>query len=427
MKKFLLLLSCCLSTWFGAQAASPTGRINSATYNADNSTIDAYFTSRDANKVELGLISQHAGSITSPLCKKSFGAINGATHLATLDVDPKFEEGLFQVLLYLNGSSYPSGSQQVNVTAKGRIKSPKVDPANMTFTVEYCMQHASEYYSSLRIFNDARTKQLYRENLKKKYSDPNPNTNVNSYTNYSLSYSDLVRDVKPVEGQYYWCRLYVNENKYEEIRFMWPRPVETTKGKVELAVYEPQFQTITVDYKLEDAINPKINIYDGSNRIVKGDVRISNSKSTQTVTIEDVQRSVSGYYVQISATNNIGQQWTSNKLFISNVASDDRVIKDEIKNMWYDRSSGKINVDFNLERSGAYVQLKVLDTRNGYSKLCQYDSSCSWICGRTWYCPQNCGSDYIQVPSYNSGTVLYVVQLWVNGAVKATKQIAVSR
>jgi hypothetical protein len=203
------------------QAASPTGSVNSATYDAKNSQIHAYFSSRNAYKVELGLISQHGGgTMEKPLCKKSFGVIDGATSLADLDVKPEWEEGLYQVLLYLNGSKSVSGAKAVNVTAKGSIKSVNISRDNETFTVSYSMQHGSAYSSSLRIYDDAGKSQLYRENLKKKYSDPNPNTNVNTYRKFSLPYSTLNNKLKA--GQYYRCRLYTNEYDYTEFRFRMP-------------------------------------------------------------------------------------------------------------------------------------------------------------------------------------------------------------
>lgn len=223
MKKILLLLSCFLATWCSVQAASPTGSVNSATYDAKNSQIHAYFTSRNAYKVELGLISQHGGgTMEKPLCKKSFGVIDGATSLADLDVNPEWEEGLYQVLLYLNGSKSVSGAHAVNVKAKGSIKSVNISRDNETFTVSYSMQHGSAYSSSLRIYDDAGKSQLYRENLKKKYSDPNPNTNVNTYRKFSLPYSTLNNKLKA--GQYYRCRLYTNEYDYTEFRFKMPTP-----------------------------------------------------------------------------------------------------------------------------------------------------------------------------------------------------------
>ena len=91
----------------------------------------------------------------------------------------------------------------------------------------------------------------------------------------------------------------------------------------------------------------------------------------------------------------------------------------QITNLWYDRSTNQINVDFQLKTSGVNVQLKAMDTRQGGT----WDQ---WISGRTWYCSQSSGSDFITVPSYN-GTVMYVVFLYVNGSPSASKQIMVSR
>ena len=402
MKKILLLLSCFLATWCSSVQAQTVAYINSASYDADNSQINAYFTSRNAYKIELGFISQHGGSMSSPLYKKSFGVIDGATSWATIDVDPNFEEGLYQVLLYVNGSSSVSGNQPVNVTAKGIINSVNVSGSNAT--ANYKLWHGIRSNSTMKVFKKNTNTLLKTINLS------NPNTAKNSTKNVSLgTYGD---------GEY-TCVLYTNgrELHRKDFRIEIKIPIIEIEGEIKLATYTPQFNTLTVEYILKNAASANLTICDGSGREIKNCGTITNSSSTRKITIENVQYVSEGYYAKISATPSKGQSKTFTK-FISMAGGDGNgpaYANDEIRNMWYDSSTGKINVDFNLKTSGVKVQLQVVDTRSG-----------GWITGRTWYCPQNCGSDFISVPSYN-GTVMYVVMLFVNGSPAASKQIMVSR
>ena len=400
MKKILLLLSCFLATWCSSVQAQTVAYINSASYDADNSQINAYFTSRNAYKIELGFISQHGGSMSSPLYKKSFGVIDGATSWATIDVDPNFEEGLYQVLLYVNGSSSVSGNQPVNVTAKGIINSVNVSGSNAT--ANYKLWHGIRSNSTMKVFKKNTNTLLKTINLS------NPNTAKNSTKNVSLgTYGD---------GEY-TCVLYTNGRELHRKDFRIEIKIPVVEGEIKLATYTPQFNTLTVEYILKNAASANLTICDGSGREIKNCGTITNSSSTRKITIENVQYVSEGYYAKISATPSKGQSKTFTK-FISMAGGDGNgpaYANDEIRNMWYDSSTGKINVDFNLKTSGVNVQLKVVDTRSG-----------GWITGRTWYCPQNCGSDFISVPSYN-GTVMYVVMLFVNGSPAASKQIMVSR
>lgn len=400
MKKILLLLSCFLATWCSSVQAQTVAYINSASYDADNSQINAYFTSRNAYKIELGFISQHGGSMSSPLYKKSFGVIDGATSWATIDVDPNFEEGLYQVLLYVNGSSSVSGNQPVNVTAKGIINSVNVSGSNAT--ANYKLWHGIRSNSTMKVFKKNTNTLLKTINLS------NPNTAKNSTKNVSLgTYGD---------GEY-TCVLYTNGRELHRKDFRIKIEIPPVEGEIKLATYTPQFNTLTVEYILKNAASANLTICDGSGREIKNCGTITNSSSTRKITIENVQYVSEGYYAKISATPSKGQSKTFTK-FISMAGGDGNgpaYANDEIRNMWYDSSTGKINVDFNLKTSGVNVQLRVVDTRSG-----------GWITGRTWYCPQNCGSDFISVPSYN-GTVMYVVMLFVNGSPAASKQIMVSR
>ena len=249
MKKILLLLSCFLATWCSVQAATPSGKINSAKYYADNSTISVNFTTINAYSAKLGLVSDHQGnSMYDPLCPSTYDLRNNNLSSGIVNVDPELEESPnFFVFLYLNGSKNPSGAQQVKVTAKGSIKNVVVDREKEKFTVNYSMQHGSAYYSSIRIYDDAGTTQLYRENIKKSPSDPNPNTYVNAYRNASLSYSTL--DSKLEGGKYYRCRLYTNENRLAEFRFYWPN--KTIWGNAVKLKYTNN-SNLKINYTLRD-------------------------------------------------------------------------------------------------------------------------------------------------------------------------------
>lgn len=406
MKKILLLLSCFLATWCSsvqAQTAQPYGIINDASYDADNSQINAHFTSRNAYKVEMGYISQHAGSLENPLYKKALGVIDGATSWATIDVDPNLEEGLYVVLLYMNYSKSPNGgTQTVNVTAKGIINSVNVSGSNAT--ANYKLWHGNRSNSTMKVFKKNANKTT---TLLKTINLSNPNTAKNSTRNVSLgTYGD---------GEY-TCVLYTNGRELHRKDFRIKIEFPPVEGEIKLATYTPQFNTLTVEYILKNAASANLTICDGSGREIKNCGTITNSSSTRKITIENVQYVSEGYYAKISATPSKGQSKTFTK-FISMAGGDDgpAYANDEIRNMWYDSSTGQINVDFNLKTSGVNVQLQVVDTRSG-----------GWITGRTWYCPQNCGSDFISVPSYN-GTVMYAVILFVNGSPAASKQIMVSR
>ena len=233
MKKKLLLLSCFLATWCGVQAGTPSGKINSARYYTDNSTISVNFTTINAYSAKLGLVSDHQGnSMYEPLCTSTYDLRNQNLSSGIVNVDPELEESPnFFVFLYLNGSKTPSGSQQVRVLPKGIIKGVNVDRNNKIFTVDYSMQHGSEFYSSLRIYDDAGTTLLYKEDIKKDPSDSNPNTYINAYRNFSLPYYYLNSRLEG--GKNYRCRLYTNEKKLAEYRFYWPSDYINSIPKLE--------------------------------------------------------------------------------------------------------------------------------------------------------------------------------------------------
>ena len=429
MKKILLLLSCFLATWGSVQTASGTSKINSARYYADNSTISVNFTTDYTSNAKLGISSQHKGSVTNPLCTSSYTVSNryGNTSSGIVNVDPTLEEGLFQVLLYTNGNNFV-GAYPVNVQATGNIKSVTPNIYNKTLTVNYSMQHGYEYSSSIRIYDEKHTRLFHNENIKKKSSDPNPNTNVYAYRNFTLPVNRLEY------GNWYWCGLYSNGRLLKEIKFQWPFPPAVT-GTIKEAVYTPGQKTIDVDYILNNAASANIYVYNGSGKVVKSGGAIANSSSTKRFTFENVSFE-NGYYVEIIAKpyDEKNNKTTTISKHISTVA----VVPDpdnspvynstEIVDLGYDRSTNKIYVDFQLKSSsllnrpnGAKVEIKLLPTSgNGGYTIDNMKSD------GPWYIRQCSGRGYVGVPQ-ESGTVLYIVFLCVNDEIAASKQIVISR
>lgn len=411
MKKILLLLSCFLATWCGvqAQAIQPYGIINDASYDATNSQINAHFTSRNAYKVEMGYISQHAGSLEQPLYKKALGVIDGATLWATIDVDPNLEEGLYQVLLYLNGSkSVNGGNKPVNVTARAAFKgfSPNLD--NTTLTVNYCLLHSSITYSYLKVY-DGNTL-LFNYRLPKY-----PNSFNGNYTFSSTS-------LKP--GKTYTFKLYNHDKVLATKSYTIPLPT----GKISAVAYSPNDRNITVDYVLKYDRKPTLNIYDHwtENLIMK--VAIPNSASTKRINIENIKLK-DGYRYDFVICDNGAKTNITKGLSTTAVDTDGPTYNStEIVDLGYNRSTNKIYVDFQIKTAsfisrpdGAKVEIKLLPTsgRGGYT----LDNMKS---DGPWYIKQNSGRGYVTVPQ-ESGNVLYIVFLCVNDEIAASKQIVVSR
>ena len=402
MKKILLLLSCFLATWCGVQAASSSGKINSATYNASNSTISVNYTTNYASRAKLGLMSMQKGnSIYDPLSPTSLNVANVYNFSSTqsVKVDATWEECQFYVYLYLNGSNTPSCSgMSVNVTAHGRINSIAV--SGNKATANYSMWHGSTYYSSLRIEKYNNKTKKYEPINKLSLSNPNTTKNVSLGT---------------LEIGKYRCVLCTKEKELANKEFEIPTPPRHT-GEIKLVEYVPNNRSVTVDYTLNNANkNPTVFIRDHWYNTIVGSMAVTNSSATKTIKFENVQLKDNYRYDVVLADN--GEELYVKNLSTTAVDSDGPAYaNNQITNLWYDRSSNKINVDFCLKRSGATVGFRLLSTKSG-----------RWYSGGSWYCPQNCGSYFINVPN-ETGNVLYIVVLTVNGAEDgATKQIVISR
>ena len=193
-------------------------------------------------------------------------------------------------------------------------------------------------------------------------------------------------------------------------------PISDPVGDIQKVAYTPGSKTVSVDYTLKYAQNhPTIKIRDHwYNTIIKS-VEVTNSRETKNIKLENVQLKDDYRYDVVLVEN--GKDLSVKNLSTTAVDSDGPAYaSNQITNLWYDSSTNKINVDFQLKRSGATVGFRLLSTKSG-----------SWYDGGSWYCPQNCGSYFINVPN-ETGNVLYIVVLTINGAEDgATKQIVVSR
>ena len=198
MKKILLLLSCFLATWCSVYAATPSGKINSATYNASNSTVSINFTADYCSSVKLVLMylpTNNGGYFVpvSPLCQTTCSVLNrkGYKSTAILNVDGTLPEGYYYVGLYPNGGKNLSdGPIQVRdkIIENGRIKdNVKYDDGKLS--VEYTMWHGC---SDVKI-------EICDENNRQVYDQHVSNTKVNEFE--KLTISQKLSDGK------YTCRL----------------------------------------------------------------------------------------------------------------------------------------------------------------------------------------------------------------------------
>lgn len=275
MKKILLLLSCFLATWCSVQAATPSGRITSATYDANSSRINVKYTTSYTSSVKLGLLSIHQGnSMAYPISPKTISTPNTYSYSSStsLEVNDTLEECKFVVLFYINGSDpyHPSFAKDVNVTAKGVIKDVKVNTDNKTLTVNYGMQHGSSYYSSLRIYDESGKNLLYTKRIREKINESNPNTKVNNYRNYSFSYSSFADKLIP--GKTYTCKLYTNEHFLYEYKFTMPiiPPAKTYANMIPKLT--PMGSRLKIDFTLRDTgVDVRFRVTVGSLTGYKGE------------------------------------------------------------------------------------------------------------------------------------------------------------
>lgn len=421
MKKFLLLLSCCLATWCSVQAGMKSSascseasgmtqgtvmqasaplaasayddgcHITSATFDASKSVINIKYTSRNASTIRFQLLSiRKGGNIGEPVIINSYN-INGS---ATMPVNPTWEEGQYVVLMYVNGS--PRSNFDVFVTPQGKLGNISYSDSNNNVTVSYTMKNAFNSDATLRVIDSNGNEVL------KYIKDPN--------TSKSISFG-----YKLTPKVTYTFKLYSKSTLLDTKTYVYiPTPINPS-GTIQTVTYEPYGTSITVDYILKNAENPTVSIYDyWSGSLIKGGVAIANSSSSKRITIDGLAlESWYRYIVKISAN---GGKWSTEKEFkTETVLPNPRPSVDAITNLNYNISTNKLAVDYSLKNSGSTVEIILMSTKSGRN----YSSG-------SWREMNDHGTANVSIPSEN-GSVLYVVLLKVNGSIQASKQINISR
>ena len=192
MKKFLLFLSCFLITWCSVQAATPSGKITSATYNASSSTFNVSCTASNSNNVYMDVICMKTGPVVSKVKLSTYSS-------TTINLPITSRDGEYDLVLYVNGT--PCYDKKVTVSKYGDITNV-TNISTSSVTVKYSMFHAeTDNYpnnSYLKIGN-------YKHNI----------TNVK---NGSYKWTGL----KLTEGQTYTCEMYVDGKRFDSFKFTVP-------------------------------------------------------------------------------------------------------------------------------------------------------------------------------------------------------------
>ena len=219
MKKFLLLLSCFLITWCSVQAANPTGKITSATYNTSSSTFKVSYTSNSSDN-SVWMISHDTGPVGS--------RVKLGSSPATVSLPITARDGEYNLIFYVNGST--CDQKTVTVTKYGHINSVAASSTSKV-TVNYSMFHAkSDNFpekSYLRIVGVNNTTH-----------------EISNVKNGSYTWNNL----KLTEGKTYTCEIWVDDKKFDSRTFTVPKKY----GKIN-NVYDISTSSVTVNYTMRNA------------------------------------------------------------------------------------------------------------------------------------------------------------------------------
>ncbi len=358
-----------------------TGQIKSASYDASNNNVYMTYTLSNASSASVKLLSTRTGNIVGTY---SLGLNSNSK---TFVVDPKIDEGLYVLILYVDGNT--RSSMNVNITAQGTIKSISSNLSNTSLTVGYTMKHGSAYGNSLRIFDGTK--------LVKKVSLSNANTS----TSITFDSSSLT------PGKKYTFQLYSNENPLKPTK-TYTMPYLT--GSMSSVTYSPgETYPIAVEYTLKYARKPTVDIYDASGKKVKS-VSIANSSSTNRITIDGSQIEANKTYEVYICDNGV-------KTSIHRTLSTQIVAPPPTKIVEARFEGGnRIWIKFNLKKTGVNVGFKLVSTRTGKTYDYNYGD-----------CTVSESSYYMYMPSTDCSAGLYVILLTENGSVVDSKQIMISK
>ena len=369
MKKFLLFLSCFLITWCSVQAANPTGKITSATYNASSSTFSVSCTASNPNNVYMDAVCMATGIEVSKVKLSTYSS-------NTINLPITSRAGEYDLVLFVDGT--PCYDKKVSVTQYGHINNVTNISTN-SVTVNYSMFHAeTDKYpnnSYLKIGN-------YKHNI----------TNVK---NGSYTWKNL----KLTEGQTYTCEIYVDGNRKHTYQFTVPKKYGHINN-----VYNISTSSVTVNYTMRYAETS--NCY----------LKIGNYKHN----ITNVEN---GSYTWSGLNLTEGQTYTC-EIYVDGVRKDTysftvpgQIWSTAIRSIT-PMGNNKIKIDFTLSNTGVNVGFRVhtVSLSGNKGETTPYDY------GR---CDQHEGTYEAYVPYY-SGQVAYTVEILVNGSSVNGKTIVVN-
>ena len=354
MKKFLLFLSCFLTTWCSVQAANP--QITSATYNESSSTFSVSYTSNSSNNA-LMMVCKATGPVGSNV------KLNASP--ATVDLPITARAGEYNLVLFSNGSPCYE-KKNIIVTKYGHINSAKASSTS-SVTINYSMFHAetSSYpdKSYLKIVGVGTHK-------------------ITNVKNGSYTWTGL----KLTAGQTYTCEIYVDGVCKHTYKFTAPAKI----GDI-TSVTNVSTSSVTVKYTMRNA-ETSSNSY----------LKIGSYKHN----ITNVEN---GIYNWTGLNLTPGATYTC-EIYVDGVRKDTYTFTvpgggttDAVK---LTPMGNRLKIDFTLSSPG-YVKFRVhtysMTGGNGQSKEVDYGQ-----------CDTCEGTKEVDVPYY-TGYVGYAVELIKNG------------
>lgn len=354
MKKFLLFLSCFLTTWCSVQAANP--QITSATYNESSSTFSVSYTSNSSNNA-LMMVCKLTGPVGSNV------KLNSSP--ATVKLPITSRAGEYNLVLFSNGSPCYE-KQNIIVTKYGHISSI-TNISTSSVTVKYSMFHAE---------TDNYPKNSYLKIGSAKYYIKNVENVIYKWTGLNLPIGKNT------------CEIYVDGVRKHTFDFIVPDNQVT--GKIN-SVTGISTSSVTVNYTMKNAeTNNSYLKIDNKKYYITNGVNV-NKKCTGLNLIEDktytCEMYVDGKKFD-SRSFTVPNPWSSKIVSITPMGND------------------KIKIAFTIRQTGVNVGFRVTTYSGNKGEQKYYDY------GRY---DQHEGTYEVSVPHY-TGQVVYAVELFVNGS-----------
>lgn len=340
------------------QAATPSGKITSATYNASSSTIDVSYTSSGANSVSMDVICMKTGPVGSKV------TLSTGPGSKTINLPITSRDGEYDLVLYVNGT--PCYDKKVTVSKYGDITNV-TNISTSSVTVKYSMFHAE---------TDNYPKNSYLKIGDAKYYIKNVKNGSLKWTGLNLPTGKNT------------CKIYVDGVCKHTIDFI-VTPPPTPYGHIN-NVYDISKSSVTVNYTVKNAKtsncylkigNYKHNITNGVNVIYKWTgLNLPAGKNTCEIYVDGVRKHTYEFTVTPPSAG----------IKITPMGGD------------------RLKFDFTISNTGVDVAFRVTA-----ASLTNYTGETN-----TYYygvCDQYQGTYEVTVPHY-TGQVIYAVELLVNGS-----------